>query len=98
MDTAARTNPFGCPGPVTLRVVILTVLSPESERAVQDCPPEVLIFVQNVLIILWASLIRFLLASDEGITAKVHKHTSSLWKTIAMYKLTTNFLINSTIF
>lgn len=68
MDAAARINPLGCPSSNTLRVVILTESSLESDREVQDCSPEVLIFMQNVLIILWASLIRFLRASGEGIT------------------------------
>lgn len=69
VETALRMRPLGWPGSVIFRVVILTVSSGESERAVHDCPPEVLMFAQNVFIILWASFIMFFLASGEGITA-----------------------------
>ena len=62
-------TPLGCPGSVIFLVVILTVSSGESDRAVQDWLLEVLRLTQNVLIILCDSFIKFLRASGEGITA-----------------------------
>lgn len=68
METALRITPLGWPGSTTFRVVIRTVSSGESDNAVQDWPPEVLMLTEKVLIILCASFIRFCLASGEGIT------------------------------
>ena len=64
-------RPLGWPGSMLFLVDILTVSSGESDIAVQDWPLEVLMFTQNVLIILCASFIMFLLASWLGITVEI---------------------------
>ena len=61
-------SPFGWPGSDIFLVVILTVSSGESDKAVHIRPLELLILTQNVLIILWANFIKFFRASGEGRT------------------------------
>lgn len=73
VETALRISPLGWPGSVTFLVVIRTVSSGESERAVHDCPQQVLMFIQNVFIILCAKFIKLFRASGDGITAQINK-------------------------
>jgi hypothetical protein len=68
VDTAQSMSPFGWPGSDIFLVVILTVSSGESDKAVHIRPLELLILTQNVLIILWANFIKFFRASGEGRT------------------------------
>jgi len=73
VETAARITPLGWPGSVIFLVVILTVSSGESDIAVHDCPPQVVILRLKVFIILFANFIKLFRASGEGITAIQNK-------------------------
>lgn len=80
---ALRMTPLGWPGSVLLRTVIRTPTSSGPESVIHWWPLEALMLEQKLMIILWASFIRLLLPSGEGITVGNHwKEHQSARKTL----------------